>query len=580
MLEGMERRIWHRHYDPGVPVSLDYRDQTVVDFLDSTVREHGDRPALAFLNRRFDYGQLRQQVDRLATALYQLGVEPGVRVAVHLPNLPQTVISVFAVLRLGGQVVMTNPLYTEREIEHQWNDSECRVAITGDWLWEQRVRGIRSKLPVRDYVVTSIPEYLRFPLNLLAPLKLKRMDPPMTARVEWGPGVHSFRSLVRDHPAMAPRPKLAMDDTAVVQYTGGTTGVSKGAELTHRNLSCNVQQVTAWFTGVEPGREVMLSALPMFHVFGLTVCTLWPVYVGAKIVVQTDPRNIAQIIRAIEKEEVTLFPAVPALFNAINQWPDIAKSDLSSVKYCFSGSAPLPEDVQVRFEELTGARIVEGFGLTETSPVVTANPLEGMRKIGSIGIPLPDTDARIVDPEDGVTEMPVGESGELAVKGPQVMKGYLNRPEETAQVLRGGWLYTGDLATMDEDGYFRIVGRKKDMILASGYNVYPDEIDRVLMAHPHVFESATIGVPDPKRGETVKAFLVPHPGQEIDLESVKQWARENLAAYKVPDHWEVREELPKSSMMKLLRRVLREEEIRKRQAAESDAGAEGGGGQG
>jgi long-chain acyl-CoA synthetase len=472
-----------------------------------------------------------------------------------------------AVQRLGAQAVMTNPLYMPREIIHQWNDAEVEVAITMDFLWDQKVKGLRDKVNVREYIIASIPEYLKFPLNLLAPLKLKREDPPKVAKVAPEAGVHMFRKLLKSSAASPPPVSVEMDDIAVIQYTGGTTGLSKGAMLSHRNLGANVQQVRSWFTGLEPGEEVLLAVLPFFHIFGLTVCLTWPVTVGAAMVLQPNPRDIPGMVKNIIKNRVTLFPALPALFNAINNFPNIETMDLSSVKRCFSGSAPLPEDVQNRFEKLTNSIIVEGFGLTETSPVVTCNPVMGKRKIGHIGIPVPNTDVRIVDPESGLPESKVGEVGELIVKGPQVMVGYLNREQETANMIRNGWLYTGDLAIMDTDGYFKIVGRKKDMIIASGYNIFPDEIDRVLMAHDKIFETCTIGIPDEKRGETVKAFIVLQPGEMMDEDDLKAWCSSELAAYKVPKHWEFRSELPKTAMMKMLRKDLREEEIAKMKAS-------------
>jgi long-chain acyl-CoA synthetase len=324
-----------------------------------------------------------------------------------------------------------------------------------------------------------------------------------------------------------------------------------------------VQQIHAWFRDVQVGQESLLAALPYFHIFGLTVCMAWPLRAAAALVLMPNPRDITQMIKLIEKHRITLFPAVPAMFNAINNTPGIEKIDLSSVKSCFSGSAPLTEDVQMKFEAMTGAKIVEGFGLTETSPVLTCNPLLGQRKIGHIGVPVPNTEVRIVDPEDGRRELPFGQEGELIARGPQIMKGYWQRPEATAEMIQDGWLYTGDLAIMDEDGYLRIVGRKKDMIIAGGYNIYPDEIDRVLQAHPAVFESCTIGVPDQKRGETVKAYVVLQPGEKLTEAQLDEWCRERLAAYKVPRSYQFREELPKSSMMKLLRRVLRDEEVKR-----------------
>ena len=566
----MQRKIWHKSYDPGVPPELDFEDIVLPGFLQRSAERHPRRTALVFENLRMSYRELLAEVERMAGFLASLGVGRGDRVALHLPNLPQTVIATFGILRANAQVVMTNPLYTPREIEHQWNDAGCRVAITADFLFEGRLRAIRDQLPVEHYVVTSIPDYLRFPLNLLAPLKLKRMDPPSWARVRPGAGIHFLRPSLREAPAPPPL-EVGMEDGAMLQYTGGTTGVSKGAQLLHRNLSRNTQQVASWFPDCEEGREVLLACLPYFHIFGLTISMMWPVSTASSIVLMPNPRDIPKMIQNIEKHRVTLFPAVPALFNAINNFQGVRNRDLSSVKACFSGSAPLPVEVLEQFERLTGSKIVEGYGLTETSPVLTVNPLHGTRKIGSVGIPVPSTDVKIVDPEDGVTEKPVGQEGELIAQGPQVMAGYWNRPEETAEVLRDGWLYTGDLATMDEDGYFRIVGRKKDMIIAGGYNIYPDEIDDVLMSHPAVLEACTIGVPDERRGETVVSYVVPAEGQEVSEEELDTWCRERLAAYKVPRRFVFREELPKSAMMKLLRRVLREEAL-----AESRDGARAG----
>ncbi len=562
----MESRVWHQFYDEGVPPKLDFEDLTIRDFLENSAKRYAERPALIFMNCRLSYAQLKDQVDRCATGLAALGVGKGSRVAVHMPNIPQTVIAFFAVQALGAHAVMTNPLYVEREIEHQWNDAGCEVAITMDFLWDRLLKKMRGKLPVKHYVIASIPEYLGFPLNLLAPLKLKKMDPPTWAKVGPEPGLHFFKKWVNGIAPAVPRVEISIDDVALLQYTGGTTGVSKGAMLTQRNVSFNVQQISAWFTGLEKGREVLLASLPAFHIFGLTVCTNWPISVGAAMVLMPNPRDIPMMVKNINKHRVTLMPSVPALFNAVNQYPGIEGIDISSVKYCFSGSAPLPEDVQTRFESLTGAKIVEGFGLTETSPVVTVNPLNGKRKIGHIGIAVSSTDARVVDPEDGLTEMPNGQEGELIVKGPQIMKGYWGMEDETAGMIRNGWLYTGDLAIMDEEGYLRIVGRKKDMILAGGYNIFPDEIDRVLMSHPNVVEACTIGIPDEKRGETVKSFVQLDPTSSVSAEELTEFCREHMARYKVPKQWEFRDELPKSSMMKLLRRVLRDEEIAKQES--------------
>ena len=552
----MSSKTWHRFYDPGVPPVLEFEDITLPGFLERSAAEYPDATALIFLNRTMTYRELQADVDRFAAALARLGVGPGIRVAVQLPNLPQTVIAFYAALSLGATVVMTNPLYVEREIEHQWNDAGCTVAVVADFLFDRRVAHIRETLAVEHYVIASIPDFLRFPLNLLAPLRLRRADPPLLASVKPGPGVHLMRSLMKQPAPDRPRPAIAMDDTALLQYTGGTTGVAKGAMLTHRNLSCNVQQVTAWFVDVRRGGEVMMGVLPFFHVFGLTVAMAFPLSVAGAVVLMPNPRDMPQLIASISKHRVTLFPAVPAMFNAIVNAQGVEKLDLTSVRSCFSGSAPLPPDILQRFEKMTGGKIVEGYGLTETSPVTHANPLDGRRKIGSIGVPLPNTDMKVVSLDDGTTEVEVGKQGELLLKGPQVMRGYWNVPEQTAAAFTDGWFRTGDVAAVDADDYTFIVGRKKDMIIAGGYNIYPDEIDAVLVAHPAVLEAATVGIPDPKRGETVKSFVVLRPGQRATADELTEYCRRELAAYKVPRSFAFLDELPKSSALKILRREL------------------------
>ena len=552
----MSSKTWHRFYDPGVPPLLEFEDITLPGFLERSAAEYPDATALIFLNRTMTYRELQADVDRFAAALARLGVGPGIRVAVQLPNLPQTVIAFYAALSLGATVVMTNPLYVEREIEHQWNDAGCTVAVVADFLFDRRVAHIRETLAVEHYVIASIPDFLRFPLNLLAPLRLRRADPPLLASVKPGPGVHLMRSLMKQTAPDRPRPAIAMDDTALLQYTGGTTGVAKGAMLTHRNLSCNVQQVTAWFVDVRRGGEVMMGVLPFFHVFGLTVAMAFPLSVAGAVVLMPNPRDMPQLIASISKHRVTLFPAVPAMFTAIVNAQGVEKLDLTSVRSCFSGSAPLPPDILQRFEKMTGGKIVEGYGLTETSPVTHANPLDGRRKIGSIGVPLPNTDMKVVSLEDGTTEVGVGKQGELLLKGPQVTRGYWNAPEQTAAAFTDGWFRTGDIAAVDADDYTFIVGRKKDMIIAGGYNIYPDEIDAVLVAHPAVLEAATVGIPDPKRGETVKSFVVLRPGQRATADELTEYCRRELAAYKVPRSFAFLDELPKSSALKILRREL------------------------
>lgn len=559
----MEPRPWHRCYDPGVPADLEFEALSVPAIFERTAARYPSSTALIFMNRRMGYAELKHDVDRFATALAGIGVSKGMSVAIHLPNLPQSIIAYYALLSLGARVVMTNPLYVERELVHRWNDAECSVVVTADYLFESRIRAIRDRLPAKHYVIASIPSYMRFPMNWIAAQMLKYGDPPTLASVRPGEGIHFMDKMIRRASAEPPQVELDLDDIAILQYTGGTTGVSKGAMLSHRNLSSNVQQVVAWFTDVDAGHDVFLSSLPFFHVFGMTVGMNFPVAVAAAMVVMPDPRDIRRLIKNIARHKVTVFPGVPAQYVAINGFRDIDKYDLTSLKACISGSAPLPREARLQFEALTGAKMLEGFGLTEASPVTHSNPLHGDRKNGSIGVPLPGTDAKIVSLEDGVTEVPAGKSGELLIRGPQVMQGYWKRPDATAESVVDGWLHTGDIASMDEDGYFYIVGRKKDLIIAGGYNIYPDEIDDVLMAHPAVFEAATIGVPDKRRGETVKSFVVRVGGQAVTEEELIAYCRDQLAAYKVPRLIEFRDSLPKSGALKILRRQLRDEEAAK-----------------
>jgi long-chain acyl-CoA synthetase len=560
--EGPEApRPWFKSYEEGVPPRLDLEPLTIPQFLERAAELYGDAPALIFLNRRLTYRELKAHVDRFAAGLSRLGVTRDSRVAIQLPNLPQTVIAYYATLSLGAQAVMTNPLYTPRELEHQWSDAGCRVAVVADFLYADRIRPVRERLPIEHYVITSIPDYLRLPLRVFARLTLARANPRKVARVAVERGVHSFLRLVERTAPEPPRTHSTPDDLAVLQYTGGTTALSKGAMLTHRNLSANLQQTRVWFAGLEPGKEVILAALPLFHSFGMTAAMNFPVSIAAAVVLIPDPRDVKLILRSIDEHRVTMLPALPAIFNAILNHAKLGSYNLTSVRSCFSGSAPLPEVVMRHFEDLTGSRIVEGFGLSEASPVTHMNPFHGVRKPGSIGVPIPNTEAKIVDMEEGIRDLPPGETGELVLRGPQVMRGYWNMQEESAQALRNGWLYTGDLAVMDEDGYFRIVGRKKEMIVVSGYKVFPDEVDGVLSSHPAVLEAATIGLPDPKRGERVVSFVVRKPGCEATADELLAFCRQNLAAYNVPREIEFRDSLPKSGALKTLRRQLAEEAL-------------------
>ena len=561
----MDARPWHARYDPGVAPALAYSALTLPDYLRRSATDHPDALALVFANRKLSYRELLREVECCSAAMAALGAGPGTRVALQLPNIPQMVIAYYGALALGCQVVLTNPLYTPREIEHQWNDAGCTLAVTMDFLYAEKVRSLRARLAVKHYLIASFPEYLRWPLSWLAPMKLRKRTPPAIAPIPREPGVLPFRSALRAQQGTPPpRPSLSRDDLAVLQYTGGTTGVSKAAMLTHGNLAVNIEQMDAWFGGTKPATEVVLVCLPLFHVFAMTCAMNFAVQGTSAMVLVADPRDPKALKRAIERHRVTIFPGVPALYNSLNNWPGIESCDLRSVRVCLSGSAPIAPEVLQRFERLTGAKIVEGYGMSETSPLTHANPLRGERRIGWVGLPVSDTDARIVDVEDCTRVLAPGEAGELALRGPQVMRGYWQRPDETELVLRDGWLLTGDLAVMSPDGYFQIVGRKKDMVNVGGLKVFPDEVDAVLHEHEGVLEAATIGVPHPARGEFVKSFVVAKPGRTIAPDELQAFLRQRLAPYKVPREIEFLSALPKSTVMKVLRRELRERELAKR----------------
>jgi long-chain acyl-CoA synthetase len=560
-----QEKPWFQHYPEPTPRQLTYPDQPLPHFLERAAREFPNQEAISFLGKRLTYQQLLQDVYRAANALEERGVKKGERVAIMLANSPQAVIAYYAVLFLGGIVVQTNPMYKERELEHQLTDSEAETIICLDLVYRQ-VAKVRGKTALKRIIVTSIKDYLPFPKNWLYPLKLKKDG--IQVEVPYGTDdVYAFSDLLKK---ALPKPiecrVESMEEIALLQYTGGTTGLAKGAMLTHRNIVVNVVQCDAWMHKGERGKEKVLGIVPFFHVYGMTVVMNYAVYLAATMVLL--PRfNVDDTLKTIQSERPTLFPGAPTMYVALINHPDIKKYDLSSIQACLSGSAPLPLVVQETFEKLTGGRLVEGYGLTETSPVTHANPIWEKRKNGSIGLPWPDTDCRVVDLETG-EELEPGGVGVLEVKGPQVMKGYWKREEETAKSLRDGWFNTGDIGTMDDEGYFYIMDRQKDLIIAGGFNIYPREVEEVLYDHPAIQEAAVIGVPDPYRGETVKAFIVPKKGEQPTEEELNAYCRDRLASYKVPRLYEFREELPKTTVGKVLRRVLMEEE-KKKQSQES-----------
>ena len=559
---------WLRFYEEGVPKTITFPPWTLPDLLDATAREYPDKTALTFFAdpklppSRMTYRQLRDASLRFATALYQLGVRKGDRVAIMLPNCPQFPVVFFGLLRLGAIAVNTNPLYVAREMKEQFNDSGAETVVLLSSFFP-RLREIREQTKIKRVIVVDIAETLGFPWKWIVHMVQKKHGEYVKIRPQ--SDIFVLPRLLRKHPPSPPLVEIGKDDVALLQYTGGTTGTPKGAMLTHGNLVVNTLQLAAWFAKAERGKEVVMAAVPFFHVYGMTVCMIFGVYIGAEIAMIPRPRPVDVVMRVIQKTRASIFPGVPTLYTAINNHPDVKKFDLGSVKLCLSGAAPLPLEVAETFEKLTGGRLVEGFGMTECSPVAIANPLFGTRRAGSIGLPVPETDAKIVDLETGAS-LGVGQDGELAIKGPQVMLGYWNRPEETKETIKDGWLHTGDIAKMDADGFFFIVDRKKDMISASGLKVLPREVEEVLFLHPKVEEAVVAGIPDPYRGETVKAFVVPKAGANPTVEELIAFCKLHLASFKVPTQIEFRTELPKSMVGKVLRRVLVDEE-KARQAA-------------
>ncbi len=569
-------KVWVKSYDPGVPATIDYPKVTLHQLLEQTADRFPNHTAIIFPGAlgdtyRLSYKQLEQQVNRLANALINLGVKKGDRVVLLLPNCPQFVISYYAVLKVGGVVVGTNPLYSAREMEIQFNDCGAETIIVLS-LFYRTVTELKERTKLKNVVVANIKEYLP-PVSRFLFTLLREKKEGHRVNIAGAKGTHSFQDLLHHFSPEPPSVTVTPDDLAMFQYTGGTTGISKGAVALHRNVVANIYQMKAWANPVDfkEGVEVVMGVMPLFHVYGMVAVMHFSVLGGAAMVLL--PRwDTLQVLKAINRYKPAFFPGVPTMYVAINNHPDAKKYNLRSIKSCTSGAAPLPLEVQQQFEKITGGKLAEGYGLSEAPVVVTANPQVGKRKAGSIGVPFPDVEVRIVDAETGEKEMPVGEVGELVIRGPQVMQGYWNRQEETKQVLRNGWLYTGDLAKMDEDGFFFIVDRKKEMIIAGGYNIYPREIEEVLYEHPKVKEAVAYGVPDAYRGETVKVAIVLKEGETATAEEIIEFCRERLARFKLPKIVEFRDSLPKSIIGKVLRRVLVEEEKAKQAGKQQEPG--------
>ncbi|HEX6305037.1 MAG TPA: long-chain fatty acid--CoA ligase [Anaerolineales bacterium] len=551
----MNDRPWLEHYDEGVPAHIDYPDVPLFYFLEEAAKNYADTPCTIFKGATISYREMDAITDRLAAGLAELGVKKGDRVGIFMPNTPQFVMAYFAILKLGAVVVATNPLYSPREIEHQANDSGMEVMLVMSNFYDT-VKKVQSNTKIRTVVVTNLKETLPGLLSFLFTLTKEKKG---GFRVELQDGDVWMQDLINRHtPEERPRVEVSPDDMALFQYSGGTTGIPKGAVALHRNLVANALQISRWMVDLKRGQETVLMAIPLFHVYGMVAGMLLAIESGASMVMVPNPRDLKDVLTSIQKYKTTVFPGVPTMYNAINNHPEVVagKYDLSSVKACISGSAPLMRETKEKFEALSGGVVFEGYGLSEAPTASHCNPLLGENRTGSIGLPLPDVDCRIVSLDDEVTVLPTGEIGELVIKGPQVFRGYHNMPTETTNTLRDGWLYTGDIARMDAEGYFYIVDRKKELIKPGGYQVWPREVEEVISEHPKVLEAGVAGIPDPHRGETVKAWVVVQPGETLTAEEVREWCKERLAKYKVPTQVEFRDELPKTTVGKILRREL------------------------
>ncbi|MEH7417207.1 AMP-binding protein [Neobacillus drentensis] len=558
----LESKPWLDLYPKEIPVTLEYSREPVQEYLVNAAREFPDKIAIHFMGKEMTYKQLYEEALSVAGYLQQsIGIQKDDRVAIMLPNCPQSVISYFGILMAGGIVVQTNPLYTERELEYQMKDSGSKAIFTLDILYP-RVTKVMPQTNLQHIIVTAIKDYLPFPKNLIYPF-IQKKQYGIVVKVKHEGHSHLLTEMIninsRDLNQHDVNPE---EDIALLQYTGGTTGFPKGVMLTHKNLMANTCMSEAWLYKCKPGEESVLGILPFFHVYGMTAVMILSIKMACKMIL-LPKFDALTTLKTIHKQRPTLFPGAPTIYIGLLNHPDLKKYDLSSIDSCISGSAPLPVEIQQKFEEVTGGKLVEGYGLSEASPVTHSNFLWDVPRVkGSIGVPYPDTDALILSVDTG-EPVPIGEIGEIVIKGPQIMKGYWNRPKETEEVLKDGWLYTGDLGYMDEKGYFYVVDRKKDMIIAGGFNIYPREIEEVLYEHPDVVEAVAAGVPDPYRGETVKAYLVLKEGSTVTAEEMNHFARKYLAAYKAPRVYEFRKELPKTAIGKILRRTLVEEEKQK-----------------
>lgn len=556
---------WLANYDAGVPHTVDTLNEPLFKLLENAAKKFADNTAIVFRGKKITFRELNELADAIAAGLAANGFKKGDRAVIYMPNTPQFVMTYYGILKAGGIVIATNPLYTERELEHQLADCGAETVFVLS-LFYDKLKKVQASghTDVKRIIVTNVKDYFPPHLKLLFTLFKEKKD---GHRVTLRDGDVAFKDFI-ELGKRSPPPNVTVtgDDYALFQYTGGTTGLSKGATCLHRNMATNMLMMESWMTDLEPGKEVILTAIPLFHSYGMVTAMNFAMRLGAMMVLIVNPRDLKDVLDSINKYRATLFPGVPAMYVAINNNEDVkaGKYDLSSIKACISGSAPLLQETKKQFEALTGGKLVEGFGMSETHVATHCNPLNGENPPGSIGFPLPSVECRVVDQTDSITDLPAGEIGELLIKSPSVMAGYWNMEAETGKSLVDGWLYTGDIVEMDERGYFYIRDRKKDMIIAGGYNIYPREVEEVLVTHPAVFEAAVAGIPDEKRGETVKAWVVKNPGfDNVSEQDIIDWSKDQLAKYKYPRYVEFLDELPKSAAMKVLKRELVKKEMAK-----------------
>ncbi len=552
-------RPWYRFYDEHVPRSLDYPEIPVYEILDESARRYPDRVLSIFFGKEITYGKMKDLSDRFAYSLMSLGVGPGKNVAMLLPNSPAFLISYYGILKTGASAVPLNPLYTTHELEYHLSDSGADTLVTIP-MFLDKVAPLPEKTPLRRIIYAYLADFLPFPLNLAQ--KVREFPSVMRAKRSSRADFYNFSDMLRNPPPSDFRPvKVNPRDMAIMIYSGGTTGIAKGIMLSHYAVVANAHMIRTW--GDLNPDERMMAVLPFFHGYGMNVTMNAPILAGMSIVML--PRFSArQTARTIHRYRPTVTAAVPTMLVALSSLDDIDRYDFSSLKAVWVGAAPLTRAIKENFEKKTGGRAIEGYGLTEAVTAIMANPYRGKHKVGSIGLPFPDVDARIVSIETG-EDLPPGEKGEIVLRTPTMMMGYHGMPDKTAEAIRDGWLYTGDIGYMDEEGYFYITDRKKDLIIVGGFNVFPREIDELIYRHPKVKEGITVGVPDDFLGERIKVFIVLKEGETATEEEFMEYFREHLVKYKVPSEIEFRKELPKSAIGKILRRVLREEEIKKRQ---------------